>query len=240
MTSLRIIKGRKIDGISLNSMVLLSFLLHALILSIIFLSPSWPKPRWTFGPVYTVDLVSVSPQFIESKEIPSSAEKVIDLGSRNHAVVIKKKVDDVLSNRANKLETKKKVATDTVGKAIEDIRQKTMVRHDSSLQVSSRGDVEVTMKMKVYYSVIWSKIREQWAFPEGILQKNDYETIIAVTILRNGIVADIDFEKRSGNQYFDESAAKAIRKASPLPALPEWLRGSSLEIGVRFHASELR
>jgi colicin import membrane protein len=240
MTSLRMIKGRKTDGISLNSMMLLSFLLHALILSIIFLSPSWPKPRWTFGPVYTVDLVSIPTQFIENKGIASSTEKVIDLGSRNHAVVIKKKVDDVLSARTNKLETQKKVTTDKVDKAIEDIRRKTTVHRDSSLQVSSRGDVEATMKMKVYYSVIWSKIRAQWAFPEGILSKDNYEAIIAVTILRNGIVADIDFEKRSGNRYFDESAVKAIRKAAPLPALPEWLRGSSLEVGIRFHTSELR
>lgn len=240
MTSLKMIKGRKTDGISLNSMVLLSFLLHALILSIIFLSPSWPKPRWTFGPVYTVDLVSVPAQFIENKEIRSSSDKIIDLGSRNHAVVIKKQVDDVLSARTDKLETQKKVTTDAVDKAIEDIRQKTTAQHDSSLQVSSRGDVEMTMKMKVYYSVIWSKIREQWAFPEGILSKDDYEAIIAITILRNGNIADLEFEKRSGNRYFDESAVKAIRKASPLPALPEWLRGSSLEVGVRFHASELR
>ncbi|MBN2515259.1 MAG: TonB C-terminal domain-containing protein [Deltaproteobacteria bacterium] len=240
MTSLKMIKGRKTDGISLNSMMLLSCLLHALILSIIFLSPSWPKPRWTFGPVYTVELVSIPTQFIENKEMPSSAEKVIDLGLRNHAVVIKKNVDDVLSARTNKLETQKNVTMDNVDKAIEDIRQKATAHRDSSLQVSSRGDVEMTMKMKVYYSVIWSKIREQWTFPEGILSNDDYEAIIAVTILRNGIIADIDFEKKSGNRYFDESAVKAIRKASPLPALPEWLRESSLEVGIRFHASELR
>ncbi|HPQ60242.1 MAG TPA: hypothetical protein PLR43_01845, partial [Syntrophales bacterium] len=57
-SSLRSIPGNRRDETSLKSMAILSFLLHALLLSILFLSPSLPSQKWTFGPVYTVDLVS--------------------------------------------------------------------------------------------------------------------------------------------------------------------------------------
>jgi TonB family protein len=62
---------------------------------------------------------------------------------------------------------------------------------------------------------------------------------VAANILRNGEVANLNFEERSGNKYFDESVIKAIKKAGPFPPLPEWFDGSSLEIGIRFHSSEM-
>ena len=64
--------------------------------------------------------------------------------------------------------------------------------------------------------------------------------MIQARILRSGAVSDVSFEKRSGNRFFDDSAMKAVRKASPLPPLPEWIRDSSIEIGIRFHSSDFR
>jgi len=76
--------------------------------------------------------------------------------------------------------------------------------------------------------------------PRDILSKENIETVIQARILRNGAISDIIFEKRSGNRYFDDSAMKAIKKASPLPPLPEWIRDNNIEIGIRFHSSEFR
>jgi len=53
-------------------------------------------------------------------------------------------------------------------------------------------------------------------------------------------MTDIYLEKRSGNTYFDNSALRAVTKSNPLPSLPEWFRESSLDVGIRFHSSELR
>ena len=237
MTSLTL-KRKKGDGISLNSMVLLSFLLHALILSILILSPSWPTPKWTFGPVYTVDLVSIPATIAPNRN--RSSHTMSDVGSMNRSVVLKKQIDTLSSEPIYPLKTRKKEVSGEVDKAINDIRSRTQASTEQTSQSSSRSHVEMTMKMRVYYSVIWSRIREQWALPEGILPSDAYETIITVTLLRNGTIADLAFEKKSGNKYFDESAIKAIKKASPFPALPEWLRESSIELGIRFHSSELR
>jgi TonB family protein len=93
--------------------------------------------------------------------------------------------------------------------------------------------------MDPYYAEIWARIRGQWSMPQGILPKGNVETIINVRILRNGAVVDIVFEKKSGNQYFDDSAVRAIKKASPLPPLPSWIQGSDIEIGIRFRSDEL-
>ena len=95
-------------------------------------------------------------------------------------------------------------------------------------------------QMRAYYAMVWSRIKGEWALPQGILRGEVLETVIDVTILRNGAVTQVNFEKRSGNSYFDESAMKAIRKASPLPPLPAWIRENSLGIGIRFHSSELK
>lgn len=219
-------------------MVLLSFLLHALILSILILSPSWPTPKWTFGPVYTVDLVSIPAASVAPRN--QTIQTIGDIGSKNRSVVLKKHIGALSSEPIYPLKTRKKDISSDVDKKIEDIRNRTQASTGDTRQSSSNNNAEMTMKMRVYYSVIWSRIREQWALPEGILPSDVYETIIAVTILRNGAVADIAFEKKSGNKYFDESAIKAIKKAGPFPALPEWVRESSIELGIRFHSSELR
>jgi TonB family protein len=72
------------------------------------------------------------------------------------------------------------------------------------------------------------------------LPKDNIETVVLARILRNGAVTDVTFEKRSGNRYFDDSAIRAIKKASPFPPLPAWIRDNSIEIGIRFHSSEFR
>jgi len=95
------------------------------------------------------------------------------------------------------------------------------------------------MQMTVYYSVIWSMIKEQWALPEGILNTSDLETVIEAQILKDGSVAALRFEKQSGNRYFDESALKAIKKVGKFPPLPEWLDKEYIDLGIRFRSSEL-
>jgi TonB family protein len=50
----------------------------------------------------------------------------------------------------------------------------------------------------------------------------------------------LSFEKHSGNRYFDESAMKAIKKASPFPPFPDSIRDNNIDVGIRFHSMEFR
>ena len=94
-------------------------------------------------------------------------------------------------------------------------------------------------RINAYYRELWFRIKEKWVLPRVIIPKGGLESVIVINVLRTGAVTDFRFEKPSGNRYFDESAMKAIQKASPLPPLPGWLTGSSLSLGIRFHSSEL-
>jgi colicin import membrane protein len=240
MTSQKWIKGPSDNGFSLHRMVLLSLFLHALVLSIIFFSHSLPAPKWTFGPVYSVQLVSFSENFINRKDMSTASGEFSDRITADRTYILKKQADTVPSVPVKRTEVQKQDLSG-VEKAMEKIRQRVSSSAPTSAVTQNQpGEAEMGMKMKIYYATIWARIKNQWVLPQSILPRENTEVVVYAKILRSGAVRDLGFEKRSGNRYFDESAMKAIRKASPLPPLPEWVRDSSIEIGIRFHSSELR
>jgi colicin import membrane protein len=132
-----------------------------------------------------------------------------------------------------------------VESAIEGIRKKVTIGSKGAVEShepSSGGastDV-MTIKHKLYYNLIWKKIRSGWVLPDAALagQKN-LEAIIGIRISPNGQIEDIQFEKKSGNPIFDESVLRAIKKANPLPPLPPGFEGERFDVGVRFTPSDL-
>lgn len=242
-------------GVRLNGMILISLLLHVAVLALFFFSPSFPSPKLTFGPVYNVSLVSFSATSREQKSI-SAAKELMAASSAHSETVFKKRAEAVPIAPVYNLETRKK-ADPNIEKAMEEIRKKAQAasttgpakqakaaavpeKQSSAVTASQSGDAELKSKMDAYYAMIWSRIRGRWVLPQGILSGEALEAVIDVTILRNGAVSKMDFEKRSGNRYFDESAVRAIQKASPLPPLPAWIGGSNIDVGIRFHSAELK
>ena len=245
--------NKRSDGISLNNMIVLSLLLHALILSIILFSPSVPSPKWTFGPAYTVDLVTVPVNVAQTRTAKTIPWDTVKMDSRESSVVLKKSVDEIQAIPIKPIRVRRKEPVRNVDDAINKIKQKVASTPESLSQASStvasasvpsadaggKGQAEVNVKMQVYYSIVWAKIKEHWAWPEGMLTNNNLEAVLAAIIRKNGNLGGIEFEQRSGNQFFDESAEKAIKKAAPFPVLPEWLDENSIELGIRFRTSEL-
>ena len=217
---------------SLNKMIFLSLLLHAVVLVIIFSLPLLPSPRWTFGPVYTVSLVSSSMEFQAKKTTSAIAQEI--KGTISGDRFLRKQTDVVIPIR--RIDRPQKQIS-SVDKAIDEIRKRTESATSSPGQAS---ESEPGAKVHEYYALIWSRIKGQWALPQGILPRENIEAVIQAQILRNGTIANVSFEKRSGHRYFDESALKAIKKASPFPPFPAWMRDSSIEIGIRFHSAEFR
>jgi colicin import membrane protein len=241
-------------GGRLNGMILLSLLVHAVVLFLLFFTPSFPSPKLTFGPVYTVSLVNFSAAMPERASGTAQAKELMQ-ASRPETVLKKSlEAEPVIPIRS--LESRKK-PDQTLEKAMQEIRKRAAATPAApktaepvspaapeakapSTSQPPAGDAEMNAKMKAYYAMIWSRIKGKWALPQGILPGEQLETVIDVTILRTGAVMEINFEKRSGNRYFDESALKAIRKAAPFPPLPAWIGERSLDVGIRFHSSELR
>lgn len=241
MTYRGMIKDQDGNDISFNRMIFLSLLVHTIVLTIIFFSPSLPSPRWTFGPVYSVSLIGSSEFFQGQKTATAFSKSVNETIPSDHTAILKRRHDAIPSVPIRRIDVPKKQMS-SVDKAIDDIRKKvgSSASETNSQAQSSQNNAESGGEMNAYYTLIWSRIKGKWALPQGILPKTNIEAIIQARILKNGAVVDLGFEKHSGNRYFDESAMKAIKKASPFPPLPQWVRDNSIAVGIRFHSSEFR
>jgi TonB family protein len=220
-------------------MISISVLIHTVVLSVIFFAPSLPSPRWTFGPVYSVNLVSLSEVLQERKAQSAISRETNQAIPGEHSSALKKRPDTVPAVPIKRLDSQRKQVS-SVDRAIEDIRRKVNTGMTPPHPAGEKDIAESNSKMNAYYSLIWTRIRGKWTLPQGILPRENIEAIIQARILRNGTVVDLSFEKRSGNRYFDESAMKAIKKASPLPPLPDSIRDNNIDVGIRFHSIEFR
>jgi len=241
-------------GLRLNGMIVISLLFHITVLTLLFFSPSFPSQKLTFGPVHTVSLVNFSGKAVQAKGASATAKELLATDRRE--TVMKKATEPDKSIPIRSLETRKKKDPD-IEKAMEDIRKKASAADDSVRRPQTKtapektapektagsdsqpGDGEIGARMHAYYALIWSRIKGSWAFI-SLSPGEALEVVIEMTILRSGAVTEVNFEKRSGNRYFDESAMKAIRKASPFPPLPAAIGETSIQVGIRFHSSELK
>ncbi|MDD9304215.1 MAG: TonB family protein [Desulfobacter sp.] len=84
----------------------------------------------------------------------------------------------------------------------------------------------------LYQMVLKSAIEQNWIFNDTMAGINqNLEVRLFIKILKSGEIRDISYETRSGNLYLDESAKKAVRKASPLPELPKGMPSYELVLG---------
>jgi len=85
-----------------------------------------------------------------------------------------------------------------------------------------------------YQADVYRKIQQHWILPP--LQ--DWEdSLIAVVVMRvreDGSLADLFFEKKSPNTFFNQFVMNTVRQAAPMPPFPEKMSLSSMEFGLRF------
>jgi colicin import membrane protein len=217
-------------GTGINKMLVISFLIHTLFISALLFSSSLPSKKITFGPVYDVNLVSLPSSAMK----PASAiSNEINSAPKAQPITLKKQETSVI----------RKEDRSQIQRAIDDVRNRVNSNPGPQAKApasSSASNAVSSSQMNAYYALIWSRIKSQWALPRGIMQSDNLEAIIDVKILRDGTVSRLEIEKSSGNRYFDQSAVKAVKKASPFPALPAWIQETTAEFGIKFHSSEGR
>jgi len=95
--------------------------------------------------------------------------------------------------------------------------------------------------IKIYQAEIQYQIQKNWAFSQQLAgNSTELEAVLAIKITRSGEIEDIWFDRKSGNNYLDESAHKAIMKSNPLPPLPNDYIGSFYKIGLIFGPKGLK
>jgi TonB family protein len=102
------------------------------------------------------------------------------------------------------------------------------------------GASETALKMQIYYTQLWERIRQSWVLPEAMVK--DPEGLVAVVVMRirrDGSLERVWLEEDSGNPRFDASALRAAERAAPFPPLPPFVREGAHEVGVRFKAADL-
>ena len=241
MTSLDYPGMRDRRGDRLSWLVILSLLVHLLLLSLaIFLPIRSATPRFTLGPVYSVNLVSVSDSILRRQPaadpLQDIAGAVLSTGTR----AIKKSVR-MEAPPIRRVDTRQNLRNPAVEKLKKKLGDKTPASAEStSPAASAAAGGQMDDRLAEYYRVIWSRIKSQWALPGGINPRNDVDAVVNIRILKDGSITGMTFEKKSGLGYFDNSVLRALKKAHPLPPLPEWYRENGLEIGIRFLSSDLR
>jgi TonB family protein len=107
----------------------------------------------------------------------------------------------------------------------------------SSREGAPLGGPFLGPKLKDYYSILWPMIKEKWQFSKNPPREMvGIEATIVIVIGREGRVQKAWFEKKSGNDLFDDEAMRAIKSAEPFPPLPQELVNDTLKVGIRFYA----
>ncbi|PKN68483.1 MAG: hypothetical protein CVU52_10105 [Deltaproteobacteria bacterium HGW-Deltaproteobacteria-10] len=229
---------------SLYNMILLSLIAHFIVITIVLVSLPSASRHLTFGPVYSVSLVSSDVVFSGNQQ--SSLLKEIEKASVGASSVIYKKEIGRSSGTPVKKEDTSRL---NVEKAISAIKQKELAATEpapSSLR-ANRGNRpagttsgETAAQTNEYANRVSLKVHNNWSIPPELKPRGKIETIIEIKIMRDGSLAYAGFEKRSGNVFYDESAMKAVKKSVPFPPLPGGFPDNIMEIGIRFHPSQLR
>jgi len=242
MESIDCLRIRPYGKSPLGTMILCSVVIHILLLSLIVFRPMTTSAKLTFGTYYTVDLVRSADLASPDTTQSAFSEEMKGLLRRDNEVVLRNRAASPTLPPISRLDTREKSSKE-VNKAIEDLRRKMAAAPRRSPAVAgnsgSANVIQDAGELNAYYGAIWSRIKAKWAFPGGLLSGKDFVAVVHVRIMRSGATEGISLEKRSPNALFNESAVKAVRKASPFPPFPAGIRDASIEVGIRFHSSQL-
>ena len=222
----------------------------------------------TYSPTYTVDLITLPPapasrpspvkaparsaaktpekkpdQTVSpAKEAPPPDQTIEDLrpaGGDEAARMERRKRIEELQQEAQRLyESYTSEETAETGEAATAEEMEPVERSASDQAVSGGQSQPSDMKFRSYYNQIYAQIRASWVLPAGVTARETLVLVVAIRISPMGDVEQYWIEKKSGNAYYDQSVIRAIRKASPLPPLPEELGEGSWEVGLNFNYPE--
>ena len=199
-------------------------------------------------PVQPAELIPVGKdeEKIEEEKKPEEIESVVKMGtpkksSKEAKVQPEKDIDEALDKLKKKVtkETPKKSpgveGENTEEKHLDKALARVRQRVDSGVYGvgGGGGGGGADSRMARYYTAVWQKIRSNWTLPSEWSDKK-MEAVVIISLLPNGAITSIRFEKRSGFPTFDQSVLWAVERSNPLPAMPAGMSSGAMEIGVRF------
>ncbi len=93
--------------------------------------------------------------------------------------------------------------------------------------------------LQQYLSGLFERVHRHWILPEMRKWDASLETVVVLTIRRDGTVVDLLFEKKSEDPFFDQFVKKTIEEAAPMPRFSKLMKQEQIEVGLRFRPGEL-
>ncbi|MBC2713902.1 MAG: hypothetical protein HF978_01175 [Desulfobacteraceae bacterium] len=142
----------------------------------------------------------------------------------------KKKIDtaEVLQNAVKRIEKQSeashpKSVSDRIESLKKEVRSKTGKRSGTTSAAVSSGNAypKDFSQIEIFQAEVSVRLKNNWVFSEKLAgETKGLESRLVIKILPDGTITDVWFEKRSGNEYLDNSAYKTVMKSNPLPPLP--------------------
>ncbi|MBF0530992.1 MAG: TonB C-terminal domain-containing protein [Deltaproteobacteria bacterium] len=115
---------------------------------------------------------------------------------------------------------------------------------DGKTALGVRGNgvgTELDSRMRDYYIVLYNIVSANWNMPPEKLMGGGKKLMAVYTfrIDKSGRISDGRFEQASGEDLFDQSAEKAVKR-SQLPPLPDIFQQAYIEVGLRFTPSGVK
>lgn len=219
--------------------IVISVVFHLVLMA--FLSVSWKRNFFQPPAIYQVTLVAsrqsasatlsggaagkepaqrvkeASPEKPAPALMPSRAEKV-----PSQVVEPEKTLADIKQERLAKIEGMTRVKKRVRLK--EDIIVGGRAEGPAEGQPAGGGNPE----LDAFIEMLVSRVMKEWFFPD--VKSTGLEAVVLVVVLRDGTLLINDFEKRSGNQVFDQSAIRALERVKRVEPPP-----FELEFGLRFN-----
>jgi len=248
--------------ISFISLQGVSVLLHIGLLLIMIFMQQHTSFNKKMPPAVQVDLVSYSPKLGDLLKPEKKQIKKTDI-KKDEPKPIKKKVQPIEKNEKTFVEKKElkpaeilEAAKEEIKENVEDQEQEKIKDILSELrekvveqEMQDDYEVEETQvtgykawknisAQSIYNSVFSTMIQKNWVFNENLAQLDENDktinVLVMIRILENGDLGDIWIETKSGNDFLDKSAIRAIKKAAPFPPLPKEFQRQSYEVGLLF------
>ncbi len=206
----------------------------------------------------------ISPAAVHVKKVVKSPKKTVSIKplKRKKRKKVRRKTKTQSRNELARIKRQKlaealrqeEIAEEKARRALEELqRERELLKKDTFTQSAARqstpvkktsGNSRVSGSMNLlegqYHAAIFARLHQFWSLPEYMQKKPDLTAVVVITINKNGHIANMFFEKKSGDRIFDQFVTKTIESASPLPPIPPAMKKQRYEIGLRFKPGSIR
>jgi len=207
---------------------------------------------------------TVAPRIKKAAEVapPHQDKAPVSLKKRTFksTLVVRQALKQLQAEAEAKSQTKKEAAQqESLKSALDRLRQEVGKEEASKStaaaksSASSKGEAGVKLGkfneagkktaelIDLYRIEVAYQIQKKWAFNEQ-LAGGDKSLVAAIVfkVMPDGEIRDIFFTDRSGNDYLDESAYKAIVKSNPVDPFPKGLSQPYVVMAIRFTPQGVR